>query len=180
MVARRNIKRTAGRILKQSTTSVTGDPWDVIGYEVQMYFGMRAILASPALFAGQLIKNAIVESAVLHMRILCEVFTSTCPGENPKRDDIQFGHLFADWRTNPSRYTALQSLSAELQKTYGLKPVKLGQPRWELNKMLVHPTLNRGTTYNYDQAMTVIHPHVVAIVEELERLKGQGFRFYRG
>ena len=156
------------------------DPWGVIGYEVQMYFAMRAVLTvRPAFLADQLVENAVAESLGFHARILCEVFISTLPGERPQPDDIQFSHLFLDSSTNPSRYAALQRLSLTLQQAYGLKNPTPGQPRWEFNKMLAHPTLKRGTSYNYSQAINTIHPHVLEIVEELERLKGPGFSFAR-
>jgi hypothetical protein len=64
-------------------TSAT-DPWDVIGYEVQMYFAMRAVLTlRPAFLADRLVENAVVESLGFHARILSEVFISTLPGERP-------------------------------------------------------------------------------------------------
>jgi hypothetical protein len=160
-------------------TSAT-DPWDVIGYEVQMYFAMRAVLTlRPAFLADRLVENAVVESLGFHARILSEVFISTLPGERTQPDDIQFSDLFLDWSTNQSRYTRLLGLSVKLQQSYGLKNPSPGQPRWEFNKMLAHPTLKRGTTYDYSQAVYTIHPHILEIVEALEQLKAPGFRFAR-
>ena len=81
--------------------------WVVLAYEVKMYMNMRATFGDLAtlLILSGFIQRAIAESAVLHARILCDLFSS-----EGKRypDDIRFSDLFEDWETG-ERYTNLKS-----------------------------------------------------------------------
>ena len=53
--------------------SVT-DPWDIVGYEVGMFRGTLTVLSQHLhLLTTRVLRNAVVESAVLHTRILCDV-----------------------------------------------------------------------------------------------------------
>ena len=77
-----------------------GDPWETIEYEVKMFyatykkfFSQRAHDSLP-----YELKNALEESAVLHTRILCDVFLS----RGRYNDDINLEHLLRGWPNDPS------------------------------------------------------------------------------
>ncbi len=58
--------------------NVTGiDPWDIVAYEARMLFGLWRVLASKQNApVGDIINNAMVESACLHARVLIDIFLS--------------------------------------------------------------------------------------------------------
>src|SRR5262245_44514048 len=120
------------------------DPWEVIGYEVKMFNATYGRLLNSPGFARlpYVLKNAIEESAVLHTRILCDVFLC----RTNKRDDIQLSKLFVGWPTD-TRYYALKALITKLDQQYGTRS-KPGSPCWVFNKMLAHPTFHRDTEYD--------------------------------
>ena len=52
--------------------------WKVVGYERDMFFSTLAILKNrnPVVEENQVLKNAVVESAIIHARNLCSIFLS--------------------------------------------------------------------------------------------------------
>jgi hypothetical protein len=71
------------------------DPWKIIAYEVRMFKATYEIMLNPAAFARlqkKVLENAVEESAILHTRILCEIFLYS--GTEP--DDIALSKLFSD------------------------------------------------------------------------------------
>src|SRR5690606_34602557 len=111
------------------------DPWLVFDYEVNMLEATCALLESGdprfAKFTQEL-KNAVVESAVLHSRILADILLSRT---DPKRypDDIRLTDLLPEFES---------SSIARFEVAYG-KPAEIGSPCWAFNKMLAHPTTSR-------------------------------------
>jgi len=145
--------------------------WTVIAYEVRMLSATCEIVLKPQLLAAQpkVIANALEESAVLHTRILCEVFLSR--GKEP--DDIVLTTFFPDLKVNP-RYEKLRKLTRELQQCYG-KALAEGSPCWIFNKMMAHPTTRRGHTYDYTQVLRKLLPPVWLVIREVEHLRGVDF-----
>jgi hypothetical protein len=171
-----------------STTS-----WVVLAYEVTMYFHMRAAHGNPAAVAAMIkgepgtagaasdaavisaatlllsstfIGNAIAESAVLHARILCDLFSSE---DKSHPDDVGFSDLFDDWETD-ERYTNLKSQVAQMKSAYGDSTTE-NSPCRQFNKMLAHLTKERGLEHNYEGALQTVDPFIQSIVSELGRLK---------
>jgi len=81
--------------------------WVALEYEVKMYFNMRVTFNNPALHSGgkvvgrtgetslllsSCIRRAIAESAVLHARILCDLFSSERKSKRYE-DDWVFGPI---------------------------------------------------------------------------------------
>ncbi len=98
------------------TNPLASKPWVVVEYEVKMYLTTHTIVLNQGLFA-QLprdLKNAVTESAVLHTRILCDVFLSRAVGV----DDIQLSRLFPNWDTD-SKYSVIKSMIDKLRLLYG-------------------------------------------------------------
>src|SRR5438552_10403128 len=86
------------------------------------------------LLDGTLLKNALLESGLLHLRQLAEILLSLGRPDDIKLDDLTAGF-------KPSRLN-------ELAHAYGSSTAE-DPPRWVLNKMLVHPSKCRKSSYDY-------------------------------
>jgi hypothetical protein len=71
--------------------------WDVVDYEVQMYFETRSIYESLKSSSkdkvAKVIDNALIESMVLHTRIVVDLLISKGRGN----DDIRLKDLMPEW-----------------------------------------------------------------------------------
>jgi hypothetical protein len=134
--------------------------WVVIGYEVSM---LRGLLAVDARQSPLLIRNIISEGRVLNTRNLCDFCTSKA------KYDIKPLDLFENYDTDP-RYSTLRGLIDSLVREYGNGTP--GDVRWAFNKMLAHPTKERGTSFDYDPYLTRIFPVLDKIILEIESLRG--------
>ena len=87
-----------------------------LAYEVKMYFAMRATFGDNATAKQHTwIRNAIAESAVLHARILCDLFCSEAKKASKLyKDDIGFSDLLDNWDTD-ERYKNLKRHIAEMK-----------------------------------------------------------------
>jgi hypothetical protein len=89
--------------------------FEVIGYEVKMFYATYDITLSPALDQPPLVlANAVEESAVLHTRILCDVFLD----RGHAKDNIELSQLFQHWDAD-NRYDKLKEMIEILRKRYG-------------------------------------------------------------
>jgi hypothetical protein len=145
--------------------------WGALAYEVKMYFAMRATFGDYATVKKNTwIRNAIAESAVLHARILCDLFSSeTKKTSKLYKDDIGFSDLLDHWETD-EKYKNLKSHIAEMKLAYGTSDTK-NSPCWQFNKMLAHLTKERGFRHSYEEALKTVEPLINRIVSELECLK---------
>ena len=139
-----------------NSSQPTNDRWVVYDYEVGMWRDMCNLLCVNNPIFGNLclsIKNAVVESAVLHTRILVDILLSR--GKN--LDDINLSNLV------PS----LQSTNVEkLRNAYG-DGKQESTPCWEFNKMLAHATSHRSRSYDYSGALNSLRPLIDALVAEI-------------
>jgi hypothetical protein len=148
---------------------MAGNDWTVIDYEVGMFLGARDCLTSATSKGFPLfLKNAVVESAVLHTRILCDVFLARAKAAN----DITPESLFPDWKA--PKYSKAKKLISDLASDYGTSKA-VGSPCWEFNKMLAHPTNLRKDRYDYRPALARLAPGIQAILAEFECLRGVRF-----
>jgi hypothetical protein len=78
----------------------TGDPWQMMKYEVKMFTAAYKIFFTRLTFTRLpcALKNAIEESAVLHTRNLCEVILSLSKSKNDiqLKHYCQVGHMMLD------------------------------------------------------------------------------------
>lgn len=147
------------------------DPWKIIAYEVRMFRATYEIALNATRF-GKLPKvyaNAIEESAVLHTRILCDVFLSRRSGD----DDIILRSLLAD------RYTDyMANRLRRLIRDLGVKYGSAASPNsycWIFNKMMAHPTAHRGVSYDYTEILCDLQPLIEDIIAEIESLRAVPF-----
>lgn len=147
------------------------DQWTIVAYEVRMLSATCEIVlnAEALVKLPKVMANALEESAVLHTRILCEVFLSR--GKEP--DDIALCTLFPDLKTN-ARYGKLERLVKGLRAQYG-SALAPGTPCWIFNKMMAHPTSRRGPSYDYTGLLRGLRPPIWRVIREVESLRGIDF-----
>ena len=132
------------------------DPWVVFGYEVEQFYRMCKLLkAGNDEYAAlpQHMKNAVVESALLHARILADILLSR--GTQP--DDINLSNLLPGFC--PPTFDKLKC-------AYGDRHTEW-TPCWTLNKMLAHPTLRRGSNHDYTKLLKQLVPLLCSVVQEV-------------
>jgi hypothetical protein len=154
--------------------------WGVISYEVWM-IGETQKMVAPQ---GPL-HNVCTESRVLHARNLCK-FCS--PRKWPT--DLKPEDLFDDYDEAPA-YSVLRGLVGAVKAAYETdactvplppdgKTTALKSPKWAFDKMLAHPTQDRGTSFDYKPFLDLVVPKIKLVAEDLTRLeKAQGRDFPR-
>jgi hypothetical protein len=80
--------------------------WRVMDYEVSMHRDTQAHIQDFPIRSWQ--RNAVVESHLLHIRNLCEVFDEK---KGRRRDDVLPSHLFREWNAAPEYAEARQRLT---------------------------------------------------------------------
>jgi hypothetical protein len=139
------------------------DPWIVFDYEVDMFEKLSTGVLVPQQVldsASPYLGNALVESELLHIRILAELLLSR--GSSKSKADITLKKLLPGF-TSPEIAT-LDSLYGDCKKK--------GTACWTLNKMLAHATYFRADSYNYA-------PLVTSLARPIRKLTGQ-VRAFRG
>jgi hypothetical protein len=137
--------------------------WAVIGYEVSMLRFAMSISGSPP----PPFNNLITEAKVLHTRNLCDLCVSQLP------DDIKCSDLFDAYDTDP-RCARLKGLVQTLVQQYG-RSGQREDARWAFNKMAVHPTKERDTSFDYALYLARVLPVLFEIIAEMETLRGRPF-----
>lgn len=112
----------------------------------------------------RVLNNALTESAVLHARILCELFANP---EGKFASDIVLSHLLPDWDWGQPKYNLLNGLLSELEEKYG-QHHDAKSPYWAFNKMLAHATMERSSAHDYTAALDSVLPLLRGILAELQ------------
>jgi hypothetical protein len=103
------------------------------------------------------VPNAIVESLLLHIRILCDILLSRCK----EPDDITLTKRLPGF-TSPK--------VNELENLYGSRKVE-GSPCWKLNKMLAHATSVRSEDYNHSPWVNQLLRVLLPLIDEIQRAR---------
>jgi hypothetical protein len=116
------------------------------------------------------LKNTLEESAVLHTRILCDVFL------NPRKqkDDIILRDLLSGWPNN-AKCRNMKAMHDKLKAEYG-ESNDPASACWDFNKRLAHATSHRDREYDYREKLDALYPLIHDMVRELESLSGRHFR----
>jgi hypothetical protein len=146
------------------------DPWEIVGYEAGQFRGTGAELSHPVRLSTQVLRNAVVESAVLHARILCDILLSRTNAD----DDIRLTELHLPGDVDPVSDKVDKKLLDQLAADYGNRRTP-GTPCWEFNKMLAHPTTERSTSYDYSKALSTLGPTIDKSLSEIEKLRNVSF-----
>jgi hypothetical protein len=112
-------------------------------------------------------------NAVLHARALCEVFLDET---DEKQGGIRVWRLLADpeWRGKDS-YTRLAERLEVLKDTYNGKGRFQGSPRQAFNQMVLHSTIHRNLSRDYEKPLREVEPLIRDIIVEIESLSGYHF-----
>jgi hypothetical protein len=130
--------------------------WTIYDYEVGMYNELFALQASGLpLFIAQPVRNAVLESLLLHVRILVEILLS----QDQETDAVNLRTLIPAGFTSPS-LTALKD-------AYGTRDSP-GSPRYLINKRLAHSTDVRGNDFNWREVLNNLHPLITSCLEEID------------
>jgi hypothetical protein len=136
-------------------------PFEIIQYEYDMLRDTTDFLTQPFLIQKSLvplyIRNAIVESALLHARQLSDIFIE----KKNRRDDDIFLHKIIPPRQIP------QTEIAELQSIYGDSNSGLC---FEINKYLAHATTFRSSSHDYSLLLNKLKPLLFSIIQKLAEL----------
>ena len=144
--------------------------WTVLDYEVQMYLGtsyLRENLKGENGPNTQIIRNSLVESTLLHIRILSDLLLNRC--KYP--DDINRTKL------------GLNFEEGELAEKVKALADKYGQPKeknsncWIINKKLAHPTTHRSDSYDYAEVFNSLDKPLKDLIECVYTLKEKNTPF---
>ena len=132
------------------------DPWVVFDYEVDMFRQLCQLLAADNpdyMSYPHYVRNAVVESAILHARILTGILLS----DTPEADDIGLSTLVPGF-TCPE--------IEQLRRVYGRRQDQ-ASPRSAFNKMLAHATTLRADSFDYSVSLNQIAPLIFNIVNQI-------------
>ena len=158
------LQKIIGR--KKRMNQNQNDQWVVFEYEVQMYWQSRVVLAkrlNPTSNEELIIKNALVESSMLHSRVLIDILLS----RGPRSDDIHLEHLVTDWQS-----TDLKTIIDKLKFVWGTSS-QPNTPCWTLNKMLAHGTNLRADRFDYGALANSIDPIVWEAIHQIAKITGR-------
>lgn len=146
-------------MISNSTHNIKDEIWRILDYEVQMFLGTGHLrsLRIEGNNEAQLIRNALVESSLLHIRILTDIFLSR--GKQP--DDITLEVLGFD--SNANEPTLAENIK-KLAMAYG-KASDRESNCWIINKRLAHPTTHRTKGYDYSNVFATLEKPLKAIIE---------------
>lgn len=133
--------------------------WVVYDYEVDMFTQMYNICTASELCHQfpQQVQNAIVESMLLHLRILVDIWLS----KRLDKDDITLTDLLPSFKS---------PLIAQLKAAYGNRKTP-NSPCWEINKRLAHPTKVRSSSYSYNHVLKALIPIVEGLLNEVNKAR---------
>jgi hypothetical protein len=139
--------------------------WKVVGYERDMFFSTLSILKNrnPVVEENRVLKNAVIESAIIHARNLCCIFLSV-----PSRasEDILLRELTLGWKRDAGR----DKLITLLEKAFFKDPVNGATVFDAFSKRVAYAVDRRadGDSYDYAAEFVAVNGLIKAIVENLE------------
>jgi hypothetical protein len=141
-----------------STNDISANVWRILDYEVQMFLGIDFVRSHLQVEGdAQLFKNALVESSLLHIRILADIFLS----RGKRSDDINLAKL--GFNADSMEPILAEKINA-LAVAYG----EANDPTsncWTLNKRLAHPTKHRTEGYDYSDLFAALDEPLRAIID---------------
>ena len=141
-----------------SGSEIRAKVWRILDYEIQMFLGINFVRSNLQVKGdAQLIKNALVESSLLHIRILTDIFLS----KGKRADDINLEQLGFD---ADSVGSILAEKISALALAYG-EANDATSNCWILNKRLAHPTKHRTEGYDYSDLFAALDEPLRAVIE---------------
>jgi hypothetical protein len=131
------------------------DAWDVYDYEASMYVGLLDLCAkSQHKLHPHPIPHAIVESLLLHTRILVDIFLS----RDVEPDSVHLSELLPGF-DSPELVV--------LRKVYGTPKIS-GSPCWIINKSLAHATTMRSDSFDYTALVNALEDLLNPIIKSVQ------------
>jgi hypothetical protein len=150
--------------------TTTSDTWEAITYEVRMFRETYEVACDQPTLPGRVLQNAVVESAVLHSRILCDFLLD----KKDKDDDVIISDVIS--HLGISKSNKLFKLICKLSRRYNTQtPNTPYSPYTAFNKLMAHLTTYRGISGEYKPYFEEIRPVIQEIITELECLTGVTF-----
>ena len=132
----------------------TKELWAIYDFEQDMFKEMlRLGTTVECQKFPQSVQHAIVESMLLHLRILVDILLS----RESDKDDIKLTELLPGFQS---------PLIKQLKATYGSSK-KVGSPCWNLNKRLAHATQVRSSRYSYDYLLQPLVRLVMPLLDKV-------------
>lgn len=129
--------------------------WTVYDYEVEMFNSTLGLCKTGTCTSyPHPIPNAIVESLLLHTRILVDILLS-----RDTASDAVILRILLPGFGSPKL--------GELKDLYG-RPNHVNSPCWTLNKRLAHSTSFRSDKYDYAPMMSKLEPLMSSLLTEIE------------
>ena len=134
------------------------DSWGVFQYETDMFTTLFEVCRTRAhIYFIPAIRSAIVESLLLHVRVLCDILLS----RDTRSDGITLEMLVPGFRP-----LGLD----DLQRLYGRSDEE-NTPCWIINKMLAHATTVRMEFYDHAPWLSLLQPYLSAAIQEVRQRK---------
>ncbi len=146
--------------------------WRILDYEVQMFLGIGNLRSNLKIEGGneaQLVRNALVESSLLHIRILTDIFLSR--GKQP--DDINLEQLGFEVKSIGPTFS--EKINA-LRSVYG-EPTDKTSNCWTINKRLAHPTMHRTEGYDYSNLFMSLDELLKQIIQYIYKYQARPLPF---
>jgi hypothetical protein len=130
-----------------------------------VFFSTLSILKNrnPVIEANQVLKNAVIESAIIHARNLCCIFLSV-----PSRDggDLLLRELTLSWKRDAVR----DKLITLVEKAFFKDPVNGATVFDAFSKRITYAVDRKADedSYNYAAEFVAINGLIKAIIENLE------------
>ncbi len=118
------------------------------------------------------VRQAVVESAVIHLRIIMEMVSRDAP---QKSDDYCLADLIA-LADRPAGLPVLVKMYSEDATYAPLVLALLGGtpaamltkcPKWQIDKLMFHPTKNRAVGHDWTPILNILAPYVGPVIQDL-------------
>jgi hypothetical protein len=136
--------------------------WEVFDYERDMAIKLSQMLIAPQFETLPWeFRNAVVESLVIHTRVLTEIVLS----EGTRPDDITLKKLLPAFESEN-----IQALKASYDDdSSGISP------RWQFNKLLAHATTLRIGSHEYAPAINQVWTCLSKLIVEIEAARNTNY-----
>jgi hypothetical protein len=129
--------------------------WEVYDYEVAMFQNMLSLCRNGDYKRyPEPIQNAVVESLLIHIRILIEILLD----RDKEADAVRLETLLP-------KFTSTKI--GELDATYGKRNIP-GCPYWTINKRLAHSTNIRVAGFDYMKTINAVSPLILSLVSDVD------------
>jgi hypothetical protein len=128
--------------------------WAVYDYELSMFEATFELCISGSLSDFRHpIPNSVVESLLLHTRILVDILLS----RDPEPDAVSLKKLLSDFTP---------AANAPLVEAYGTAK-QVDSPCWTINKRLAHATRIRTDFHDYTPMLLALRPAMISVIHEV-------------